>query len=192
MSRLAAAFGTVRRRQIRWEKLRAYKAAEMMFIKSAPNSHGLVDPRDSEELWIDQVDWVCHEYDYAVFAITIHPDVSGRPQVLLMLERICRRDCGRTQESSISDMCKHVSSHIRRSGDIPIGQPFERAYRPANGQEPAILWAGEDGAQRFMRVTGGKLRAAAAALSSAKSRGDNRRPITRSSRQPVRATFLVQ
>ena len=26
--------------------------------------------------------------DYAVFPITIHPDVSGRPQVLLMLERL--------------------------------------------------------------------------------------------------------
>ena len=26
--------------------------------------------------------------DYAVFPITIHPDVAGRPQVLLMLERL--------------------------------------------------------------------------------------------------------
>ena len=26
--------------------------------------------------------------DYAVFPMTIHPDVSGRPQVLLMLERL--------------------------------------------------------------------------------------------------------
>jgi len=26
--------------------------------------------------------------DYAVFAFTIHPDVAGRPQVLLMLERL--------------------------------------------------------------------------------------------------------
>jgi peptidoglycan/xylan/chitin deacetylase (PgdA/CDA1 family) len=60
----------------------------MMFIKSAPNSHGFVKPRDIEELWCDQFDWVYREYDYAVFAMTIHPDVSGRPQVLLMLERI--------------------------------------------------------------------------------------------------------
>ena len=41
-----------------------------------------------EEMWCDQFDWVYREYDYAVFAMTIHPDVSGRPQVLLMLERI--------------------------------------------------------------------------------------------------------
>ena len=60
----------------------------MMFIKGAPNSHGFVNPRDIEELWCDQFDWVYHEYDYAVFTMTIHPDVSGRPQVLLMLERI--------------------------------------------------------------------------------------------------------
>ena len=71
----------------------------MMFIKAAPNSFGFVNPRDIEELWRDQFDWVYREYDYAVFAMTIHPDVSGRPQVLLMLERLyeyftspCRRE----------------------------------------------------------------------------------------------------
>ncbi|PVZ19562.1 MULTISPECIES: polysaccharide deacetylase [unclassified Pseudomonas] len=60
----------------------------MMFIKKAPNSHGFVNPRDIEQMWRDQFDWVYREMDYAVFPITIHPDVSGRPQVLLMLERL--------------------------------------------------------------------------------------------------------
>jgi peptidoglycan/xylan/chitin deacetylase (PgdA/CDA1 family) len=60
----------------------------MMFIKAAPNSHGFVSPRHLEQLWMDQFDWVYREYDYAVFTMTIHPDVSGRPQVLLMHERI--------------------------------------------------------------------------------------------------------
>jgi peptidoglycan-N-acetylglucosamine deacetylase len=60
----------------------------MMFIKKAPNSHGFVNPRDIEAMWRDEFDWVYREMDYAVFAFTIHPDVSGRPQVLLMLERI--------------------------------------------------------------------------------------------------------
>jgi len=60
----------------------------MMFIKKAPNSHGFVNPRDIEQMWRDQFDWVYRESDYAVFPITIHPDVSGRPQVLLMLERL--------------------------------------------------------------------------------------------------------
>jgi len=60
----------------------------MMFIKKSPNSHGFVNPRHLEEIWRDQFDWVYREYDYAVFPMTIHPDVSGRPQVLLMLERL--------------------------------------------------------------------------------------------------------
>ena len=60
----------------------------MMFIKKSPNSHGFVNPRDIEQMWRDQFDYVYREYDEAVFPITIHPDVSGRPQVILMLERL--------------------------------------------------------------------------------------------------------
>jgi peptidoglycan/xylan/chitin deacetylase (PgdA/CDA1 family) len=60
----------------------------MMFIKKSPNSHGFVNPRDIEQMWRDQFDWVYREMDSAVFPMTIHPDVSGRPQVLLMLERL--------------------------------------------------------------------------------------------------------
>lgn len=61
----------------------------MMFIKKSPNSHGFMNPRDIEELWREQFDWVYREYDHAVFAMTLHPDVAGRPQVLAMLERLC-------------------------------------------------------------------------------------------------------
>jgi len=60
----------------------------MMFIKKSPNSHGFVNPRHLEEMWRDQFDGVYRENEYAVFTMTIHPDVSGRPQVLLMLERL--------------------------------------------------------------------------------------------------------
>ena len=66
----------------------------MMFIKKSPNSHGFVNPRHLEEIWRDQFDWVYRECDYAVFPITIHPDVSGRPQVLLMLERLFHHIAG--------------------------------------------------------------------------------------------------
>jgi peptidoglycan/xylan/chitin deacetylase (PgdA/CDA1 family) len=62
----------------------------MMFIKASPNSHGFVNPRDIEQLWMDQFDWVYSEYDYAVFTMTVHPDVSGRPAVLAMHDRIIR------------------------------------------------------------------------------------------------------
>jgi peptidoglycan/xylan/chitin deacetylase (PgdA/CDA1 family) len=60
----------------------------MMFVKAFPNSHGYVNPRDMETMWRDAFDYVYREYDHAVFPMTIHPDVSGRPQVLMMLERL--------------------------------------------------------------------------------------------------------
>ncbi|MHB1406856.1 MAG: polysaccharide deacetylase family protein [Desulfitobacteriaceae bacterium] len=60
----------------------------MMFIKKSPNSFGFVNPRDIEQMWRDQFDWVYRENNYAVFGMTIHPDVSGRPQVLLAHERL--------------------------------------------------------------------------------------------------------
>lgn len=59
-----------------------------MFVKASPNSHGYVLPSQVEELWRDQFDWVYREHDYAVFPMTIHPDVSGRPQTLMMHERL--------------------------------------------------------------------------------------------------------
>lgn len=60
----------------------------MMFIKKSPNSHGFMNPRDIEELWREQFDWVYSEMDEAVFSICLHPDVAGRPQVLRMLSRL--------------------------------------------------------------------------------------------------------
>ena len=60
----------------------------MMFNKNSPNSYGFANPRDIEDIWREQFDWVYREYDYAVFPFTIHPDVSGRPHVLMMMERM--------------------------------------------------------------------------------------------------------
>lgn len=42
-----------------------------LFIKTAPNSHGWVNPRDVEDLWKDQFDYFYREYDEFVFPITI-------------------------------------------------------------------------------------------------------------------------
>ncbi|KAK3058215.1 hypothetical protein LTR09_001293 [Extremus antarcticus] len=60
----------------------------MMFIKKAPNSHGWVNPRDVEELWLDQFNYFYREYDEFVYPVTVHPDVCGHPHGLMMLERI--------------------------------------------------------------------------------------------------------
>lgn len=62
----------------------------MMFVKKAANSGGWVNPRDVGQWWQDQFDWVYREQDYGVFCFTVHPDVAGRPQVLLMLERLIK------------------------------------------------------------------------------------------------------
>jgi peptidoglycan/xylan/chitin deacetylase (PgdA/CDA1 family) len=59
----------------------------MMFIKNAPNSHGWVNSRDVEDLWKDHFDYFYENYDEFIFPMTIHPDVSGRPHVLLMHQR---------------------------------------------------------------------------------------------------------
>lgn len=65
----------------------------MMFIKNSPNSHGWVNSRDVEDLWRDHFDYFYREEaddpdNICVFPITCHPDVSGRPHVLLMHERL--------------------------------------------------------------------------------------------------------
>ncbi|KIY00241.1 uncharacterized protein Z520_03926 [Fonsecaea multimorphosa CBS 102226] len=61
----------------------------MMFMKKVPNSHGWVNPRDVEDLWRDHFDYFYREEkEVFYFPMTIHPDVSGRPHVLLMHERL--------------------------------------------------------------------------------------------------------
>jgi peptidoglycan/xylan/chitin deacetylase (PgdA/CDA1 family) len=87
----------------------------MMFVKGSPYSYGFANPRDIEQLWIDQFDWVYREYDYAIFTMTIHPDVSGRPQVLAMQERI------------IGHINKHAG--VRWATFAEIAEDF-RARRP--------------------------------------------------------------
>ena len=97
----------------------------MMFIKKSPNSHGFVNPRDIEELWRDQFDWVYRELDYAVFPITLHPDVAGRPQVLLMLERLI----------------EYIRSHegVKFMDFQSIATDFRKRY-PYEGTERPRMW----------------------------------------------------
>ncbi len=94
----------------------------MMFMKASPNSHGFVNPRDIEQLWKDQFDWVYRELDYGIFPITIHPDVSGRPQVLLMLERLIDYI---NQHEGVTWMTMEEVA-----GDFRKRFPFEQPERP--------------------------------------------------------------
>ncbi|KAI9712410.1 MAG: hypothetical protein M1820_001623 [Bogoriella megaspora] len=59
-----------------------------MFIKASSTSHGWVHPKVVEELWMDHFNYFCREYDEFVFPVTIHPDVSGHPHALMMVERV--------------------------------------------------------------------------------------------------------
>lgn len=97
----------------------------MMFMKKAPNSHGFVNPRDIEELWRDQFDWVYREMDYAVFAFTIHPDVAGCPQVLLMLERL------------IEYISKHSGVEWMTFEDL--AEDFRKRYPFDSGKRPEVI-----------------------------------------------------
>jgi peptidoglycan/xylan/chitin deacetylase (PgdA/CDA1 family) len=98
----------------------------MMFIKGSPNSYGFANPHDIEQLWRDQFDWVYREYDYATFPICLHPDVSARPQVLLMLERLIEHMAG--HEGVQFDTCENVARDFRTRYpfDLHSKFPFDR------------------------------------------------------------------
>ncbi|GAA6012633.1 hypothetical protein JCM10207_009063 [Rhodosporidiobolus poonsookiae] len=59
-----------------------------MYIKAFGNSHGYVDTDTTLKLWKKHFDYFYREEDWFVFPLTIHPDVSGRPHVLMMLEEL--------------------------------------------------------------------------------------------------------
>jgi peptidoglycan/xylan/chitin deacetylase (PgdA/CDA1 family) len=98
----------------------------MMFVKSSPNSYGFANPRDIEELWRDQFDWVYREYEYATFPICLHPDVSGRPQVLLMLERLIEYMASKPGVSF--DTCHNIQADFRQRFPFETDPqyPFDR------------------------------------------------------------------
>ncbi|KAK4575319.1 hypothetical protein LTR86_001173 [Recurvomyces mirabilis] len=57
-------------------------------IPGRPGTHGFVDAHVVERLWMEQFDFAYREYDTFIFPMSIHPQVSGKPHVILMHERI--------------------------------------------------------------------------------------------------------
>lgn len=53
-----------------------------------PGSSGFVDPHQIERFWKEQFEFCHREYEHFVFPISIHPQVSGKPQILMMHERL--------------------------------------------------------------------------------------------------------
>ncbi|KAK8212784.1 hypothetical protein M8818_002949 [Zalaria obscura] len=57
-------------------------------IPGRPGAQGFVSTHEVERLWMEQFDFAYREYDTFIFPMSIHPQVSGKPQVILMHERI--------------------------------------------------------------------------------------------------------
>ncbi|GJN88031.1 hypothetical protein Rhopal_000987-T1 [Rhodotorula paludigena] len=57
-----------------------------MFIKGSANSHGYVDVRTTLDLWKKHFTYFYREEEWFVFPLTLHPDTSGRPHLILALE----------------------------------------------------------------------------------------------------------
>jgi peptidoglycan/xylan/chitin deacetylase (PgdA/CDA1 family) len=56
--------------------------------KPALGSAGFVDPHQIERFWREQFEFCYREYDSFIFPISIHPQVSGKPQIVMMHERL--------------------------------------------------------------------------------------------------------
>ncbi|EXJ77699.1 hypothetical protein A1O3_09928 [Capronia epimyces CBS 606.96] len=52
-----------------------------------PGTHGFVNPRDIQVQWEDQFTFMYREYETFSFTISIHPQVSGKSNIMLMHER---------------------------------------------------------------------------------------------------------
>ncbi|KAI0025944.1 glucose 1-dehydrogenase [Xylariomycetidae sp. FL0641] len=52
-----------------------------------PGFHGFVNPRDLQQVWEDQFDYLYKEHDTFVYCISIHPQVSGKSKTMPMHER---------------------------------------------------------------------------------------------------------
>ncbi|KAI0774663.1 glycoside hydrolase/deacetylase [Trametes elegans] len=100
----------------------------MMFIKSSPNSHGWVNASDVEQLWKDTFTYLYREEEDFIFPITIHPDVSGRPHVLLMLERFI--EWVNTHEDVQWVRMIDMASEFRARVAPPTGAVMPRGFAP--------------------------------------------------------------
>lgn len=59
----------------------------MHYMLKNPGTHGFINPRDIEIQWKDQFEFFYREYDSFIFTLSLHPQVSGKSNVMLMHER---------------------------------------------------------------------------------------------------------
>ena len=97
----------------------------MMFMKKAPNSHGFVNPRDIEDLWRDAVRLGLSRDGLRRVRLHHPSRRRGRPQVLLMLERLI----------------EHINGHngIKWMTFEEIAEDFRKRYPFAGGKRPEVI-----------------------------------------------------
>ncbi|PAV17718.1 glycoside hydrolase deacetylase [Pyrrhoderma noxium] len=98
----------------------------MMYIKSSPNSHGWVNTRDILDIWKDTFAYLYREEQDFIFPVTIHPDVSGRPHVLLMLENFIE--------------WINTHEHVRWVPMIEMARAFRAKKAPVQGARMPAGW----------------------------------------------------
>ncbi|CAG7930574.1 unnamed protein product [Penicillium olsonii] len=77
---------------------------------------GYIDPDLIFKMWTEQFDFYYQEYDSFVFPITIHPQVSGKPHVLRMHERLLEHI---NSYEGVEWMTMVDMSNLYKSGQIP-------------------------------------------------------------------------
>ncbi|KIY69952.1 glycoside hydrolase/deacetylase [Cylindrobasidium torrendii FP15055 ss-10] len=90
-----------------------------MFIKASHASHGFVDADVTLKLWEKHFEYFYREYDWFIFPLTIHPDVSGRPHVLLILEELIEWTNGHEGVEWVT--MKQINDEFREKNPPPEG-----------------------------------------------------------------------
>lgn len=70
-------------------------ATPLQYYPHMPNSHGYVDVRSIEQMWKDRFTWLwenpaSENAGNFLFSIVLHPDTSGMPHIIGMIERFLR------------------------------------------------------------------------------------------------------
>lgn len=88
----------------------------MMFIKNSANSHGWVNPRDVEQIWMDHFDYYYREYDEFIFPMTIHPGKAARADPMERVTCTDMADRCQWQATRPSDARAHHRVHQQARG----------------------------------------------------------------------------
>jgi len=70
-----------------WKMFETFANVTTHCFAGRPGAQGFVDTAVVEKLWLEQFDFAYREYETFIFPMSIHPQVSGKPHVILMHER---------------------------------------------------------------------------------------------------------